>query len=213
MEKVIDFNMEATINYPDCSDRAVEHLSIKELANSLIGEDILSDLVNGILLLTDEKKIVYSNLYSRRILKQLDKSVDGSSQIPLEIWHICQYLIDIRSLFPGQFWLTQFDIFVENLAILHIHARWLTADTLDRSYLLLLIEDRKNILNKIISQEADHYGLTPREREVWLLHRRGRTYKQISFELKITPNTDKKHMKSIHSKRKKSIFFLDTADY
>ena len=75
MEKVIDSNMEATIDYPDCSDRAVEHLSIKELANSLIGEDILSDLVNGILVLTDEKKIVYSNLYSRRILKQLDKSV------------------------------------------------------------------------------------------------------------------------------------------
>ena len=209
MEKLIGSNVETSIKYPACPNRVTEHVSIKELADSFMGEEVFSDLVSGILVLTDEKKIVYSNLYSRRILRQLSASVEEPNQIPLEIWHICQHLLDIRRLFPSQFWLTQFDIFIENSAILHVHARWLTADKLDRSYLLLLIEDRKNILNKIISQEADHYGLTPREREVWLLHRRGRTYKQISFELKITPNTVKKHMKSIHSKRKKSIFLSD----
>ncbi|WP_161635017.1 helix-turn-helix transcriptional regulator [Leptolyngbya sp. Heron Island J] len=139
-------------------------------------------------------------------MKQLNSVVDESVQVPQEICQICQSLMEVRNLFPNQCWLTQFDIFIENLAILHIRARWLTVDKLDQPYLLLLIEDRQTTINKIVSQEAEQYGLTPREREVWLLHRRGRTYKQIALELEITPNTVKKHMKSIHSKRKKVMF-------
>jgi DNA-binding CsgD family transcriptional regulator len=53
-----------------------------------------------------------------------------------------------------------------------------------------------------VSEESQKYGLTCREQEIWLLHRANYTYKQIALELCITPNTVKKHMKSIYSKQK-----------
>ena len=204
MERLI--NTDISVKPSHCDNCGAEHFSIKDLDQSFIREDIISELVSGILILTDQKQIVYSNLYGRRVLKQLNSAVDESVQVPQEICQICQSLMEIRNLFPNQCWLTQFDIFIENIIILHIRARWLMVDTLDQPYMLLLIEDRKTTINKIVSQEAEQYGLTPREREVWLLHRRGRTYKQIALELEITPNTVKKHMKSIHSKRKKAMF-------
>lgn len=206
MERLIDSDTKASVKQPEHPGCKAKHLSIKDLAKSFIGEDIVSELVSGILIVTDKKKIVYSNLYGRRVIKQLDPTTDDSVQLPAEIWHICQSLIQIHSLFPNQCWLAQFDIFIENFAILNIRARWLTVDKLDQPYLLLLIEDRKNTINKVIAQEAEQYGLTPREKQVWSLHRQGRTYKQIALELEITPNTVKKHMKSIHSKRKKIMF-------
>lgn len=209
MERLIDSNTKASVKYSTCSHRTTDCLSIKDFETSFIRDEIICELISGIIVLTDKKQIVYSNLYGKRILKQLNQSTDDSIQIPPEFCHICQSLINIRELFPNQFWSTQFDIFIENLANLHINARWLTVDKLEQPYLLLLIEDRKNTINKIVSQEAEQYGLTPRESEVWLLHRRGQTYKQIAFELNITPNTVKKHMKSIHSKRKKVMVLND----
>jgi DNA-binding CsgD family transcriptional regulator len=46
-------------------------------------------------------------------------------------------------------------------------------------------------------EEVQRYGLSVREGEVWVLHRKGYTYKDIAQKLNITPNTVKKHMKSI----------------
>ena len=68
--------------------------------------------------------------------------------------------------------------------------------------LLLAIEDRYQAVRNMAIEEADRYGLTPREKEVWILHRIGLTYKQTASELCITPNTVKKHMKSIYVKAK-----------
>ena len=50
--------------------------------------------------------------------------------------------------------------------------------------------------------EADRYGLTPREAEVWLLRRANRPCKEIAVDLRISLNTVKKHMKSILAKQK-----------
>lgn len=209
MKKMIDSDTEVSTNCSTCASQTTEQLLVKEFTHSFVKDDIICELINGVVILTDKKQIVYSNSYGKRILKQLNQLAGNSAQVPPELWHICQSLIDIRSLFPNQFWLAQFDIFIENLANLHINARWLSTNQSDQPYLLLSIEDRKNTLDKIICQEADQYGLTPREKEVWLLHRQGQTYKQIALELQITPNTVKKHMKSIHSKRKKAMFSTD----
>jgi RNA polymerase sigma factor (sigma-70 family) len=68
--------------------------------------------------------------------------------------------------------------------------------------LLLTIEDRQQAIINLVLEEADRYGLTPREKNVWLLHHNNYTYKQIAAELGITPNTVKKHMRSIYAKKK-----------
>ncbi len=67
---------------------------------------------------------------------------------------------------------------------------------------MLTLEDRHQAMRNMAIEESERYGLTPREKEVWVLHRMVLTYKQAASELHITPNTVKKHMKSIYVKQK-----------
>jgi DNA-binding CsgD family transcriptional regulator len=80
----------------------------------------------------------------------------------------------------------------------------LNIENLQLSCLLITVEDRDKAIKNIAVEEAQSYRLTRREKEVWLLHRDRYTYKQIASELCITPNTVKKHMKSIHAKQKEN---------
>jgi DNA-binding NarL/FixJ family response regulator len=64
------------------------------------------------------------------------------------------------------------------------------------------MEDQGQFNQDIAIKESIRLGLNSREQEVWLLHQVGYTYKQIAEELSITPNTVKKHMKSILTKQR-----------
>ncbi|MGD1857962.1 MAG: helix-turn-helix transcriptional regulator [Leptolyngbyaceae cyanobacterium] len=165
--------------------------------------DLVEEFVDGIVVFTEQKQLLYANAGAYKIFSQLHPDISSDNPIPDEILHICQLLIQSRHRFPSQNWLTEFDIFTQDAAILHIRSRWLRVDTLERPCLLLVIEDRQQAIVDIFIEEAEQYGLTPREKEVWMLHRHDLTYKQIATELGITPNTVKKHMRSIHAKKKR----------
>ena len=168
-----------------------------------VPDHVIRDVIDGILVLTDQGHIVYANRNGIRVLNQLNQVEENIRQVPQEIWHICQYLIQSKHLFPNQHWLIQSDILIGHSTVLHIRARWLDMEVLDTPCLLLIMEDRQQAMQNLAREEAEHLGLTPREKEVWLLHRNNYTYKQIARELEITPNTVKKHMRSIHMKQKK----------
>ncbi|MDJ0704626.1 MAG: helix-turn-helix transcriptional regulator [Leptolyngbyaceae cyanobacterium MO_188.B28] len=169
--------------------------------------ELIQNLIDGVIILTDQKQLIYANARAHKILEQLtvkDLAVNsGSSSVPDEIWHICQSLIRSRRLFPNQHWFVQSNIFIEDSAMFRVKARWLHLETIDDPCLLLTIADRHQAIHNIVNEEAEKYDLTPREKEVWLLHRSNNTYKEIAVELNITPNTVKKHMRSIHAKQKK----------
>jgi DNA-binding CsgD family transcriptional regulator len=57
-------------------------------------------------------------------------------------------------------------------------------------------------MQEMVLNTAKTWGLTPREQEVWLLHQNGYTYSKIAEKLTISKNTVKKHMSSIHGKRR-----------
>jgi DNA-binding CsgD family transcriptional regulator len=164
--------------------------------------ELIEECLDGILVFTDEKQLLYANDGAHKILSQLRQDEASSSRIPEEIWHICQALIQSRHQFPDQNWLIEFDIFTHDAKILHICSRWLKLETMEHPCLLLTIEDRQQAILNIVMEEVRKYGLTPREKEVWLMHRNTSTYKQIATELGITPNTVKKHMRSIYAKQK-----------
>ena len=163
---------------------------------------VIEECIGGLLVFTDKKQLIYANDSAQKILNQLQQNDSSKNLIPEEIWHICQSLIQSRSLFPDQNWQIEFDIFTSAATILHIRSRWLNVDNVDHPCLMLTIEDRQQAVVNILMKEAERYGLTPREKEVWLLQHNGYTYKQIAIELGITPNTVKKHMRSIHLKIK-----------
>jgi DNA-binding NarL/FixJ family response regulator len=174
-------------------------------ANKIDGNfslELVENSTDGVLVFTDQQELVYTNKNAKKVLSQLQRGDTSSDFIPNEIWHICKSLIQSRHLFPDQNWFIEFDIFTPTSTILHIRSRWLTTSSINHSCLLLTIEDRHRVLIGLVIEEAERCGLTPREKEVWLLQHSGYTYKQIAAELGITPNTVKKHMRSIHAKRR-----------
>jgi DNA-binding CsgD family transcriptional regulator len=85
--------------------------------------------------------------------------------------------------------------------LLRIRVRSLKLSAKARPYLLVILEDRYQSTQNVAISEADRYGLTPREADVWLLRRTNHSFKDIAAELHISLNTVKKHMKNIQAKR------------
>lgn len=166
--------------------------------------ELIENLIDGILILTDRKELIYTNESARRVLRKLNQDRHCTNLVPREIGYVCQSLIQSRSLFPDQRWLIESKIFINDSTAFNIKARWFNLDTIENPCLLVTLEDQYQAIKNIAVEEAQNFGLTPREKEVWLLHRAHYTYKNIASELEITPNTVKKHMKSIHAKQKKA---------
>ncbi|NET37889.1 MAG: helix-turn-helix transcriptional regulator [Cyanothece sp. SIO1E1] len=168
-------------------------------------ERIVNELIDGILILTIQGDFVYANAKANKILKKLRKNRSKGGLIPREIWHICHSLIESRNLFPDENWLIESKIFINSSTTFNIRVRWIKLENFKSFCLLLLMEDQKQFIEDIAIQEAQKYNLTLREQEVWLLHQADYTYKQIAVELNITPNTVKKHMKSILTKQRSAL--------
>ena len=165
-------------------------------------EEVIEELTNGILIVSEQRELIYANSCASRILRQLNHSKTQANSVPEEIWHICQSLISSRDLFPHQCWLIESEVVTDSSVAFHVQAQWLKGKAPANTYVLLTLTDQSQSIKVIVIEEAYKYGLTPRETEVWLLHRANYTYKEIAAELEITPNTVKKHMKSIHVKQK-----------
>lgn len=175
----------------------------ENLEQSDLFQGVVEKLIDGILILTEKKELLYSNKNAQIILGKLHQNKTNSNIVPEEVWYVCQSLIQSRSLFPNQCWTIQSRIFTEYSTILDIQARWFNIEMIENPCLLITLEDRNQAIKNVAVEEAQFYQLTRREKEVWLLHRGHYTYKEIASELSITPNTVKKHMKSIHAKQKK----------
>lgn len=192
----------------DSKESKIKTLNIpffENLEQSGLFQEIVEKLIDGILIVTEQKELLYSNKNAQIILGKLHQSKANSHIVPEEIWYVCQSLIQSRSLFPNQCWTIQSRIFTEYSTILDIQARWFNMETIKKNCMLITLEDRSQAIKNVAVEEAQFYQLTRREKEVWLLHRGHYTYKEIASELSITPNTVKKHMKSIHAKQKKIV--------
>ena len=169
---------------------------------TVLPKEIIEDLVDGILILTEQRDLVYANGYVQRTLRQLNQCQSLASQVPEEMWNVCQMLIKSHQLFPDQHWLIESRIFMGSSIAFNVRAKWLKLENFEQSCIWLSIYGQCQYTQGIVNEESQKYGLTFREKEVWLLHRAGYTYKQVALELHITPNTVKKHLKSIYSKQK-----------
>jgi DNA-binding CsgD family transcriptional regulator len=183
--------------------KTINPFSYHPHCSSLV-QEVIEDLIDGVLILAEQRELIYANDSARRILRQLNQGRIRTNLVPREIWHVCQSLIQSRSLFPNQRWSIESRIFTDNSTPLHIRAKWINLEHIENPCILLTIEDRYQAIKNIAVEEAQGYGLTRREKEVWLLHRGQYTYKEIASELCITPNTVKKHMRSIHAKQKEN---------
>lgn len=167
-------------------------------------KDILADILGGVILLDDQDRLIYINRKALAIVERMTQCSEETQPIPEEIMHIIKFMRGARREFSQQTWLNQSTIFVDCLTVFNIYARWIQGDDFSYNYLLLNMEDQNQFSQNIALEEARQMGLTSREQDVWLLYQANNTYKQIAETLNITPNTVKKHMKSILTKQRSS---------
>ena len=131
--------------------------------------------------------------------------------MPQEIDYLFKFQSEVHSQFPTETWSMTISISTSEYNIFDIQTRWIHLRSPDSDCLLFVMEDSNQKIKEVILKQAFHYGLTPRETDVWLLHRLHYTYKEIAEKLTITPSTVKKHMKNILGKQR-SIKEQETAN-
>lgn len=171
---------------------------------------LIDDLIHGTIVMDEQgDRLLYINQYADRILKKFMLYEPLLDFLPPEIRHICKSFIEARQKFPHQHWITESEIVLDNALSISVQTRWLNLDILEPPCLVVLVRDQQRSMKKLLLEESQHYGLTGREQEIWVLHRNHYTYKQIADELHITHNTVKKHLKSIRVKQKAHLGLCD----
>ncbi|MEM1309784.1 MAG: LuxR C-terminal-related transcriptional regulator [Cyanobacteria bacterium P01_C01_bin.70] len=162
----------------------------------------LQNHLGSVLILTEDGTVLQASENLQSQLSKLNDHADSVRQLPQEIALICEISKQCRNRFPSQNWAMEFDIFTKDTIALRIRSRWLKLEGFDQPCILLIVEDRQQMVQDIVLDEAQDWGLTSREQQVWLLHQEGHTYIEIAEKLFISKNTVKKHMRSIHAKRR-----------
>jgi DNA-binding CsgD family transcriptional regulator len=164
-------------------------------------QGVLEAMMDGVLVLTDQGKLIYANQCAHQFFHWLVKDPSPSDSVPQPIWHICEALIESRALFPDRPIIIEDEIRTTDVHSIRIRVRWLEFDQVNRFHLLVTLEDRYQSIQNAAIDDARKYGLTERESEVWTLRCANLTYKAIALRLNIAVDTVKKHVKSIHAKR------------
>ncbi|MCL6433571.1 MAG: LuxR C-terminal-related transcriptional regulator [Leptolyngbyaceae cyanobacterium HOT.MB2.61] len=166
--------------------------------NTLL-QGVIESLLDGILILTSQGKQIYINDAARRICQRLDPG--QMTGIPREIWRACEALIESLGLYSNRSVVIESEIALSKSDLFRIRVRWLPLEDAHHPHLVVLMEDCCQSLQSRAIAEVQQYSLTPRQAEVWILHRIGYSYQDIAKELYISLNTVKKHIKDIHVKR------------
>ncbi|WP_035137992.1 MULTISPECIES: helix-turn-helix transcriptional regulator [Fischerella] len=171
-------------------------------------QTILDSFVDGILILTTQRQLIYANEYALDICHQLRQNTKNQNIVPDEIWCFCDSMIESRKLFTKGNVSIEIEIDVNDQVKLRVRARWLYWDRCNQMFLLLTLEDCHQTSHSIAIADAKKYGLTEREAQVWILRRANCSYREIADRLYITINTVKKHLKNIYAKQQEIIYLV-----
>ena len=170
-------------------------------SNSLVNS-ILANWIDGILILTEEGQWVESNSLARNICDRIAQDYPCINQLPEEIWKTCQVLINSRKDFPNHLIIAESELKLkQSHDHIRIRARWFKRPHQADPHILVILENQGHSNHNLAVTETIRYGLSPREADVWTLHRLGYTYQEIAAELHIALNTVKKHMKNTYAKQ------------
>jgi RNA polymerase sigma factor (sigma-70 family) len=184
---------------------------------------IVESLIDGVILVTEQGKILRANEFARQLCRRLDsQSAPGATAnhnakskqssdlnvLPHEVWRVCQVLMESDRLFPNQKIIPELEIPLADSSTVRIRAQKFDwngtqeeeGDVLSRC-ILVTLEDRHQALQHRAIADTLKFNLTPREREIWELRLQQCSYREIAAKLYISENTVKKHVKNILAKR------------
>ena len=200
--KPIDASFNQPVSAPPISDDLSN--------NSLMLQAVMESFVDGVILVTDRGQVIQANARARQICDAIHSSVVESCpdptkpdvyELPKEIWRVCQALMESSELFPDQKVISESKVNLQDVTTLRIRVKWLELEMIERSCLLVTLEDRSRMMRDLAIADQYRYGLSPRQREIWQLRLQGYTYRKIAAKLHISHNTVKKHLQNIFIKR------------
>ncbi|MGB3759497.1 MAG: helix-turn-helix transcriptional regulator [Rivularia sp. (in: cyanobacteria)] len=165
-------------------------------------QEILENLEDGILILTETGDLIHKNVSAIDICSQINQFNLNVNSVPSVIWNTCRLLMK-NNFDCDNLAIQSEDILISESLIFRLRVRRFNLESLEQSYLLVTIENRYQSLKNVALSEAYKYHLTKREAEIWSLYRGASSYKQIAERLFITVNTVKKHIKNIRAKQQK----------
>ncbi|MBD2094558.1 helix-turn-helix transcriptional regulator [Trichocoleus sp. FACHB-591] len=195
--------MNSLINAPERTDRSIQGLD-RRLTSRLkpaLLQEAIECFMDGILLLTPAGDWVHGNSYARQVCGQLTQNLTQPHRAPQQIWLVCEVLVKNHQRGSSAL-VVESEVTTPNFNTIRVRASWLKPENSESPFVLVTLEDRYQAMHNKAIAEVQQYRLTPREAEVWLLYQDNYSYKEIATKLYITVNTVKRHMKSIHAKRK-----------
>ncbi|HEY9727462.1 MAG TPA: LuxR C-terminal-related transcriptional regulator [Chroococcales cyanobacterium] len=188
-----------------CSTTLQRPNPLSNSLESVLLQRVIESFFDGILVLTEQGDWVQANPQARQICDRIIQTGQQPNAVPEQIWRACRMLIESSNLPLERAGILETELASNRSTPLRIRVRSLKLSATARPYLLVILEDRYQSTRNLAIAEADKYGLTPREADVWLLRRTNHSLKEIAAELHISLNTVKKHMKNIQAKRE-SVF-------
>lgn len=164
----------------------------------------------GLVIVAQDGTILHQNRQAHTLLKKMPGS-SSTAAIPDNLWYTCHSLMANQDkqcdLCPDGYNIVLEDDIPIDHSTIHVRVQWFDWDNStyqSSDCFLITLEDRQHSLTVVANQEAQRYGLTTRETDVWCLKRMGHSYREIANALYISENTVKKHVKNIYSKKEQS---------
>lgn len=179
----------------------------QDVAVAAVWGALLEALPQGVMVLTADLKLVYTNEKANRLCQQLAARDRRPAQSPLVVSEICHRLLKTKSL-EGRPLLMECQ--TPRQQTIRLRASWLNVNPamggMNQSapHILVTLENCSEALEAEIHIEQRKYDLTEREAEIWMLLRQEYSYQDIAETLQISLNTVKTHVKNVYAKKRSS---------
>lgn len=183
---------------------------------SMLFETMLDRLFpsQGLLLISRSGRVIQSSPKARTLCQTLGPgnapvtkgsglSWQGLWALPPQLRTLCKAMLESRDEFPTQRIQLHDEIEIDGECCIHLNGAWVDWGEAEPAYLLITLENPVEVSVQRALFDAHRYQLTTRETDVWQLALQGYSYSAIADELFISLNTVKRHMKSIHEKRRR----------
>lgn len=157
---------------------------------------------DGILILSDRGELIRANARAQDLCSRLTQIATDPDPLSKTIWQLCQPLMrfDQCTLTPEPLTVAEGE-FAIGAGSIRVRVQRVELEDMAYPCVMVILEDQTEQARHSAYADAQQWGLSRRETEVWHLRRMGKTYQAIASELYITLETVKKHLKSIRIKR------------
>jgi DNA-binding CsgD family transcriptional regulator len=170
-------------------------------------EVILATLMDAVMIVHPDGTVLQANAKAKQLCDRLSQeapTTQPATNLPTAIQPLFAALLESRTLFPEQRVLPEFEMHLDDRTPLRIRGQFIDIprSDCDVPYVLITIENRQESLNSVAIGDAQRFGFTARETEIWHLRLLGQSYREIATQLFITENTVRKHVKNVLAKRR-----------